>query len=349
MKQVVWTALLGSLGACASMAPAPGDASGSQTNPESGDGLSSVTYEVSPNGVIPVCDSARMCTFTWGSYVLGVDANHGARIVQFSLSGQNILVTQAAGAAQFGATFWPSPQTLWNWPPIATIDTSAYSVSVQGDVLVLTSSSFTITTGAPTMTIEKHLAVNSANNVVSITYGFINQGNTSVSLAPWEITRVAPGGVTFFPNPDSGPAPRTCSGTFAVPATSDFESYTFFADLPTTGQTKLCAAGGSKGYQAHLSGDLLLVQAWTDVPASEDAVGEGEVEFYTDPSFTYEEVENQGAYAPLGAGNRADWTVRWTLTPIASADGGAGPSDIVASSLLRQEIEQVADSEAALQ
>ena len=80
----------------------------------------------------------------------------------------------------------------------------------------------------------------------------------------WEITRVAPGGVTFFPNPDGGPAPRTCSGTFSVPTTSDFEGYTFFANLPATGQTKLCADGGTKGYEAFLSGDLLLVQAWTE-------------------------------------------------------------------------------------
>ncbi len=349
MKQVVLIALVGSIGACASTEPSPADASGSQTTSEAGDVLGDVTYEVSPNGVIPVCTSAQLCTFSWGSYGFGVDAAHGARIVEFSLSGNNILLTQAAGAAEFGATFWPSPQTLWGWPPIATIDTGAYSVSIQGDVLVLTSSSFTITAGDPTMTIEKRIAVNSASNVVTITYAFINQGNASVSVAPWEVTRVAPGGMTFFPNPDGGPAPRTCSGAFSVPTTSDFEGYTFFANLPTTGQTKLCADGGTKGYEAFLSGDLLLVQAWTDVPASENAAGEGEDEFYTDPSFTYEEVENQGPYAPIGAGNRAEWTVRWTLTAIAAMDGGVGPSEILASSSLRQDIEQVADSEAALQ
>ena len=197
------------------------------------------------------------------------------------------------------------------------------------------------------LTVEKRFAVNSANNVVTIPYAFVNQGSTSVSAAPWEITRVAPGGVTFFPNPDSGSAPRAC-GTFAVPATSNFESYTFFADLSTTGQSKLCADGGTKGYEAHLSGNLLLVQAWTDVPASESAPGEGEDEFYTDPNFTYEEVENQGPYAPIGAGNRVEWTVRWTLTSIADVAGGVTSSDVLASSSLRQEIEQAADSEAAL-
>ena len=347
MKNLALVALLGC--ACAATPPSSDDAGTSQTNPEAGDVLSNPTFEVSPNGVIPACDSAQMCTFTWGSYVFAVDANHGARIVQFSLAGQNILVTQAAGAAEFGATFWPSPQTLWNWPPITTIDSGAYSASIQGGVLVLTSSSFTITAGGPTMTVEKRFAANSANNVVTITYAFINQGNASVSAAPWEITRVAAGGLTFFPNPDSGPAPRTCSGSFSVPKTSDFESYTFFADLPATGESKLCADGGPKGYQAHLSGNLLLVQAWTDVPASENAAGEGEDEFYTDKSFTYEEVENQGAYAPIGAGNRAEWTVRWTLTSIAAIQAGVGPADIVASSSLRQAVEQVADAEAALQ
>jgi hypothetical protein len=350
VKYIVLTTFLGSLGACASSPPSPAaDASNSQTTPEAGDVLSNVTYEVSPNGVIPTCDSAQMCTFSWGSRIFAVDAKNGARIVKFSLSGNNILLTQAAGATEFGATFWPSPQTLWNWPPIATVDTGAYSVSIQGDVLVLTSGAFAIATGDPMMTIEKRFAVNSASNVVTITYAFINQGNSPVSVAPWEITRVAPGGVTFFPNPDSGPAPRTCSGTFSAPTTSDFESYTFFASLPGTGQTKLCADGGMKGYEAYLSGNLLLVQAWTDVPASENAAGEGEDEFYTDPNFTYEEVENQGPYAPVGAGNRAEWTVRWTLTSIAAVDGGIGPSDILASSSLRQEVEQVADSVAALQ
>lgn len=346
MKYV--SALVISLCGCAAAAPSPTDAGDSQTTPVPSDALGNVTYDVSPNGVIPVCNSAKLCTFTWGAYVFAVDASDGARIVQFSLSGQNILVTQAAVPSAFGATFWPSPQSAWNWPPIVTLDTGAYSVSIQGDVLVLTSGSFSITVGGPLLTVEKRFSVNSANNVVTITYAFVNQGSTSVSASPWEISRVAPGGVTFFPNPDSGPALRTCQSSFAVPAISNFESYTFFADLSTTGESKLCADGGTKGYEAHLSGNLLLVQAWTDVPAAENAAGEGEDEFYTDSKFTYEEVENQGPYAPIGAASRMEWTVRWTLTSIADMPSGIGSSDVLASSSLRQEIEQAADSQAAL-
>src|SRR5580692_1007562 len=264
--------------------------------------------------VVPTCTSAKLCSLSWGSYTFSVDAANGGRVVAFSLAGTNVLVTEATNAADFGATFWPSPQSAWNWPPIAAVDTGPYTVSIEDETLILTSAMFTIKAADPEMTIEKRFSVDSATNVVTIEYAFHNLGKTAVPVAPWEITRVAAGGLTFFPNPSSGPVPRTCSGGFPVPTTSNDESYTFFADLSSTGQKKLCADGGPKGYEAQLSGDLLLVEAWPDVPPAGEAPGEGEVEFYTDPSFTYEEVENQGPYASLAAGSSASWTVRWTLT-----------------------------------
>lgn len=322
MKHIVFLAMAASLGACSSTSGPP-------------------------PAVVPTCNSASLCTLSWGSYDFEVDAAHGARIVVFSLAGTNILLTQAAGAAEFGATFWPSPQSAWNWPPIAAVDTGAYSVSIQGDALVLTSATFTIATGDPEMTIEKRFSVNPATDVVTITYSFNNQGTSAVSVAPWEITRVAAGGLTFFPDPAGGPAARACGG-FAEPTTSDDESYTFFADLSSTGQTKLCADGGPKGYEAQLSGDLLLVQAWTDVPAASEAPGEGQDEFYTDPSFTYEEVENQGPYASLAGGSSEPWTVRWTLTKVAALDAGTKPSSVLESATLRQTVEEAADLQATL-
>jgi hypothetical protein len=62
MKNLALVALLGC--ACAATPPSSDDAGTSQTNPEAGDVLSNPTFEVSPNGVIPACDSAQMCTFT---------------------------------------------------------------------------------------------------------------------------------------------------------------------------------------------------------------------------------------------------------------------------------------------
>ena len=57
-------------------------------------------------------------TFTAGNTVFAVDAAKAGRIVTFSLAGKNILT--AAKSSQdnnWGSTFWPSPQSDWNWPP----------------------------------------------------------------------------------------------------------------------------------------------------------------------------------------------------------------------------------------
>ena len=319
-----------------------------------------------PSPVTPTCDANDVCTFAWGNYKFVVDGGNGARIIEFSLSGANAILSQAAatavGAMEFGATFWPSPQNGdggWGWPPIVAIDTGAYTVTMVGSELHMTSASFTIVAGDPTMTVEKVFSVNSTSGAVTVSYMFHNAGTAPVDVAPWEITRVATGGLTFFPNPTSSPATSMCSSFTPQPVTT-LDSYTFFADDAatfagaSTKEGKFCADGGSKGYEAHLSGDQLLVQAWQDVPASQNVPGEGEDEFYSDPNLTYEEMENQGPYAPIAAGASSTWTVRWSLSNVAGFAPGSDASSIdwasilVSGSASLQAIEQAADAQALL-
>ena len=237
---------------------------------------------MSATPVAPTCDGNNICTFAWDDRRFVVDGNNGARIIEFSLSGVNAILSQAAatalGASEFGSTFWPSPQNGdggWGWPPIATIDTDPYTVTLAGDAVQMTSATFSIAAGGPEMTAEKVFSANAADGVVTISYTFHNVGTAPVSVAPWEITRVAAGGLTFFPNPTSAPVMSGC-GSFTPPPVTTLDSYTFFADDAatfadaSTEESKFCADGGSKGYEAHLAGSQLLVQAWQDVPASEN-------------------------------------------------------------------------------
>jgi hypothetical protein len=364
-RSVLPLGILGAVWACGSSSSSAPDAS-------TGHGSDSVTptdggSEASPNAVTPTCDATDVCTFAWGAYKFVVDGGNGARIIEFSLSGTNAILSEAAacaaGAADYGATFWPSPQNGdggWGWPPIAEIDTGPYTVSVVGSALHMTSGSFTVISGDPTMTVEKVFSVNAASGVVTIDYMFHNTGTAPISVAPWEITRVAAGGLTFFPNPTSAPATSGCSSFTPQPVTT-LDGYTFFADDAatfadaSTDQGKFCTDGGSKGYEAHLSGNQLLVQAWSDVPASENVPGEGEDEFYTDPSLSYEEMENQGPYSAIAAGSSSSWTVRWSLSSIASFDAGADAAAFDWASILTsgngtlQTIENAADTQALLQ
>ena len=89
-----------------------------------------------PNSVVPAI-SGSVFSFQFGDTLFAVDANLGGRIVTFSLSAHNILTGPAVDAANFGSTFWSSPQSDWNWPPPPEIDSAPYTASLDGTILSL--------------------------------------------------------------------------------------------------------------------------------------------------------------------------------------------------------------------
>jgi len=88
------------------------------------------------NPVVPVANGS-LYSFQFGDTRFAVDAKLGGRIVTFALSGRNILTGPAVDPANFGSTFWPSPQSDWGWPPPAEIDGAPYAASLDGAVLSL--------------------------------------------------------------------------------------------------------------------------------------------------------------------------------------------------------------------
>ena len=288
--------------------------------------------QAASSAVVPVCDAAQLCVFAWRDLRFVVDAAKGGRIIELSMGGTNVLVAQGSGAPQYGSTFWTSPQADWTWPPPAALDTGAYTARINGALLELDSGSFSVQSHS--MTVTKRFRVSSQTGVVSIEYAIMNDGASAVTAAPWEISRVAPRGLTFFPNPASGQLLYP-GGTFAALPAQDQDGYTFVSDAAAGTDQKLFADGGAKGYLAHLTQDLLFVKAWADVPSASRAPGEAEVEIYAQGAGTYVELENQGPYAPIAPGGRATWQVRWSLSRLASA------------TTARQALEQAADAMAA--
>ena len=257
--------------------------------------------------------SGSVYTYTFGDTIFAVDAAKGGRIVTFSLGGRNILTAaKNSGDNNWGSTLWPSPQSDWNWPPPAEIDPEPYTASLAGNILTLSSA----TASSLQLSATKKIFVDGAAGVVTIEYGLANRGTKARSVAPWEITRVAAAGLTFFPMGDGSPAKGsqdlltlTLSGGvawFAYDATKIPNDQKVFAD-------------GHEGWIAHVNGDVLLVKAFTDIPAAQAAPSEAEIELYTDAAHTYIEVENQGAYTRLAPGAGLSWTVRWYLRTLDSS------------------------------
>jgi hypothetical protein len=251
--------------------------------------------------------SGTVYTFTSGNTVFSVDAAKAGRIVTFSLAGKNILT--AAKNSQdnnWGSTFWPSPQSDWNWPPPAELDPNPYSAALCGPTLSLTSKPF----AALGLSVTKQFSVDAVTGVVTVEYGLKNHGTQARSVAPWEITRVAAGGLTFFPMGDGSPT-KGMQDLLNVQINGGVAWFAY--DAASIANDQKVFADGHEGWIAHVDGDLLLIKAFSDTPAAQAAPGEAEIEIYTDAGHSYIEVENQGAYVSVAPGATSTWTVRWFL------------------------------------
>ncbi|HEV8246225.1 MAG TPA: hypothetical protein VGP93_10675 [Polyangiaceae bacterium] len=246
-------------------------------------------------------------TFAYGDVVFEVDADVGGRVITYSKAGVDLI--DDSDATNYGSTFWPSPQSAWGWPPPAEIDNLAYSAALDGATLVLTSGA----NAALELSASKRFTVDSGFDRVTIEYALKNEGAGAISVAPWEITRVDIDGITFFPAPT---APITVQNGFPYDydATGLATWFDYAAESPTMAG-KLFQDGS--GWLAHAdpNNSLLLVKVFPDIAPVDFAAGESEVELYTDAA-SYVELENQGAYVSLAAGESLTYTVLWYLRAI---------------------------------
>ncbi len=244
----------------------------------------------------------------------------GGRISALEFHGEPVIIADGdtGNPNGWGNVFWPSPQSHWGWPPLATIDSKAYQVSVQSDQVVLTSDREPRTN----LVVAKHYDFGEAENVLRIRYRVTNTGEDDYTLAPWEITRVPPEGLAFFPRGESA----FISGSFDALPVMEEDGVVWYAmgNAEAHGpENHKLMTDGREGWLAWLRGATLMVKTFVDVPADLMAPGEGEIEIYTNADHSYVELEQQGILTTLESGESLDWTVHWvfeTVEPALIAD-----------------------------
>jgi hypothetical protein len=249
----------------------------------------------------------------------------GARVVDVRLpGGANLLTGPDVDPLNFGSTFWTSPQSAWPWPPPAAFDTAPFAVGGSADRLAFT--------GPPDPTvgaqIVKQFSAGPTSASIDIRYQITAVGAGGL-FAPWEITRVFPGGLTFFPT--GGDSPRA-GGGFALPPTRNAAGCTWYQHpgTPPGGDQKLLADGAG-GWLAQVAGRVVLVKTFPDVPLGKTAPGEAEIEIFVDGKGRYVEVEEQGAYQALRSGQTLAWPVTWIVRALPDGlNASAGSPDLVA-------------------
>jgi hypothetical protein len=247
-------------------------------------------------------------SFTVHNLKFEVDAKSGGRISSFQLNDKDFLSGRQVNADNWGSTFWPSPQSAWGWPPSEEIDKQMYSGGIVENAIVLTSKK----DSKLGYVIKKEFFGNPQDTSVTIRYTIINETDSTQSVSPWEITRVPPGGLTFFPK-----GKGEMKGKLA-PLMKESEGMIWFPyqdSLIPSGHEKLMA-DGSEGWMAQVSNEIIFIKKWTDVPLEKNAPGEGEVEIYANPDKSYIEIEPQGPYTSLAPKATLVWEVKWYLRPL---------------------------------
>jgi hypothetical protein len=233
---------------------------------------------------------------------LEVDPAAGGRVASFRLGDVEILAGPEIHPTNWGSTLWTSPQSDWGWPPPAEFDDLPYAASLDDDGLSLVGP-----TNAFGIALSKTLRLDAESGVLTVRYAATNSGDVPRSLALWEVSRVPPRGLTFFPS-GAGTA-----GTLPLRRVGPGTWYEHDPSVLTDSGSK-SYGDGTGGFIAHAHAGILFVKTFDDLGPELQAPGEGEVEVYGNNR--YVEVEVQGPYLALRPGESTVFSVRWLLRPI---------------------------------
>jgi hypothetical protein len=245
-------------------------------------------------------------SLTLGDVTLQVAPQEGGRITTFKLGSENLLTGPAVHPTYWGSTLWIAPEaTLWMQPPPAPIDSDPYTAMANDTTLTLSG----MTYAELGVSATKVFSTNVQKNAFEIEYKLNNTSQDEVEMSPWEVSRVLPRGLTFFPK---GPAQRL-SMNATMPTTEQNGIIWYeYNQAAVTNDSKLWA-DGLEGWVAHVAAGLVFIKTFSDLSGDQIAPMEGDVALYTNELHTYIEVENLGPYVSIAPGASASWTVTWYL------------------------------------
>jgi hypothetical protein len=235
----------------------------------------------------------------------------GGRITSLKLNGEDFLTGPNVNRFNWGSTFWPSPQSVWKWPPPAAIDNEPYEASIENKTVKMVSSK-ALKSG---FVATKEFSGNKKGKYYTLDYIITNQSDSTQKVAPWEVTRVRPGCLIFFPK---GKGQMTGS---LVPLTVKRNGIVWLrynrAKIHSVGGDHQIWANGSEGWIAVVNNGIIFVKKFPDVPLKKIAPGEGDVQIFATSSSkmnrNYVEIEPEGPYEQLAPADSLTWKVRWYL------------------------------------
>lgn len=250
--------------------------------------------------------------------ILKVDGNKGGRIISLKIAETEVLSSSKVHPENYGSTLWISPQSNWGWPPYPVLDILPYRVSQTNKTISLQSMADSLSG----CTIKKVISANASDTSITILYTILNTSKTEKKIAPWEVTRVPTGGLTFFP---SGDLNGFRESNLVSNDIKGIRWISYNKNTITAGQKMF--HDGAEGWLAHVNAGILFVKQFPDNPALAAAPKEAEVEIYVNDLRSYIELENQGKYRALKPGEKLEWQVKWFVRKVPNSIAVVEASD----------------------
>jgi hypothetical protein len=255
---------------------------------------------------------------TVGSTQMRINPHHGGRIVSYTLDGEELLHMNPTPGLEdmVGSTCWISPQALWGWPPPFEADQGTYEARLRNDKLILTGP-VSVTGGNDPFPFQivKTFQAKHEDASITILYHIFNRDTVARSFAAWEVMRVPPTGITFFP------ANSLVYGDMA-PAFDIVNDIAWWDIDNKQDYVKKAYADGKEGWMAYYNNDgILHIKQFEDTPSDFPLDENGiplqmELEFWANEEKQYLEIEKHGAYKEIQPGDFAELKIKWLLTSI---------------------------------
>ena len=247
----------------------------------------------------------------------------GGRLSRLRFAGVDLVLPPDQVPGFHGDTFWPSPQSLFDWPPPRALDADPYQVLTDSEVELAMRSEPDQESG-----LQVHKRFLLEEDALSIAFTVRNVRARPNPIAPWQVTRAPRSGLLVwcpgepFTDEDRLVKQREDPGCWYVHARGP----TFFPGLTSlAGHSAIAAADvprtcklftDARGWLAHVHDGVVFLREFPDVAVGQLAPRQGELELFFSPVRDYLELENQGAYEELAPGGLLRYAVRWRFATI---------------------------------
>ncbi len=236
------------------------------------------------------------------SITLTVEPAYGGRITSLTYGGKELLRTgRDSSGFTFGSVAWPSPQADWGWPPPAAIDRGPYTVQELGDYAILLIGP----RDSSGLVLQKRYRLGPDSDL-GMTYWLTNEGDSTRSVAAWEVTRLPYAGrVEFLADSVRLQRPGNTVAT-------EKHARTIHFDDRHTQPNKVFANLDTVPVRYYLD-DLVLEKHTVVRDFYRVAPGHAPLEVYFDPVREFVELELQGDYRRLSYGETTTLRTRWRI------------------------------------